>query len=55
METQDATKVDDKKRPEAIEAVPVRHPGRWVGAAVIALFAAMFIHGVRPTPTGTGR
>ncbi len=28
----------------AIKAVPVRHPGRWVAAALIALFTAMFVH-----------
>ncbi len=31
-------------RPQPIEAVPVRHPGRWVAAAVIALLAAMLVH-----------
>src|SRR4051812_21407881 len=31
-------------RPEAIRAVPVRHPGRWVAVAVIAVLAAMFVH-----------
>ncbi|MFI0483170.1 amino acid ABC transporter permease [Actinomadura sp. 9N215] len=31
-------------RPEAIKAVPVRHPGRWVAVAVIAVLAAMFAH-----------
>ncbi|CNE96472.1 polar amino acid ABC transporter inner membrane subunit [Mycobacterium tuberculosis] len=31
-------------RPETIKAVPVRHPGRWVAAAVIAVLAAMFVH-----------
>jgi polar amino acid transport system permease protein len=30
--------------PEQIRAVPVRHPGRWIAAAVIALLAAMFVH-----------
>jgi polar amino acid transport system permease protein len=30
--------------PEQIEAVPVRHPGRWVAAAVIAVVVAMFLH-----------
>jgi polar amino acid transport system permease protein len=30
--------------PEQIRAVPVRHPGRWIAAAVIAVLAAMFIH-----------
>ncbi|WP_030164884.1 amino acid ABC transporter permease [Spirillospora albida] len=31
-------------RPEAIKAVPVRHPGRWLGAAVILVLIAMFVH-----------
>jgi polar amino acid transport system permease protein len=31
-------------RPEPIRAVPVRRPGRWVSAAVIAVLAAMFVH-----------
>ncbi|MFD7640236.1 amino acid ABC transporter permease [Kitasatospora sp. NPDC059795] len=31
-------------RPEAIKAVPVRHPGRWAGVAVIAVLAAMLLH-----------
>ncbi|GAG28439.1 unnamed protein product, partial [marine sediment metagenome] len=30
--------------PEQIRAVPVRHPGRWVAAAVIAVLVAMFVH-----------
>jgi polar amino acid transport system permease protein len=34
----------ERARPEAIKAVPVRHPGRWVAIAVIAVLAAMFIH-----------
>ncbi|MER7706274.1 amino acid ABC transporter permease [Kitasatospora sp. NPDC097605] len=32
------------RRPEPIKAVPVRHPGRWAGAAVIAVLAAMLLH-----------
>jgi polar amino acid transport system permease protein len=31
-------------RPEAIRAVPVRHPGRWVTVAVIAILLAMLLH-----------
>src|SRR5215469_16701961 len=31
-------------RPEPIKAVPVRHPGRWVTIAVLAVLAAMFVH-----------
>ena len=31
-------------RPQTIEAVPLRHPGRWVAAAVIAVLVAMLVH-----------
>jgi polar amino acid transport system permease protein len=31
-------------RPGAIDAVPVRHPGRWVTIAVIVVLAAMLLH-----------
>ncbi|MBM2615342.1 amino acid ABC transporter permease [Actinoplanes sp. LDG1-06] len=34
----------ERARPEAIKAVPVRHPGRWIALAVIAVLAAMFLH-----------
>jgi polar amino acid transport system permease protein len=30
--------------PEQIRAVPVRHPGRWIAAAVVAVLVAMFVH-----------
>jgi polar amino acid transport system permease protein len=30
--------------PEQIRAVPVRHPGRWIATAVIAVLVAMFVH-----------
>ena len=36
--------------PEQIRAVPVRHPGRWVAAAVIAVLAAMFVHMLATNP-----
>lgn len=36
--------------PEPIRAIPVRHPGRWVGMAVIALVAAMVVHSVLTNP-----
>ena len=42
------TEVAREKPP--IEAVPVRHPWRWVGAFVVALFAAMFIHSLVTNP-----
>ncbi|GAA4687594.1 amino acid ABC transporter permease [Pseudonocardia yuanmonensis] len=31
-------------RPEPMNAVPVRHPGRWVAVAVMAVLAAMLVH-----------
>jgi len=36
--------------PEQIQAVPVRHPGRWIAAAVIALLIAMFVHMLLTNP-----
>jgi polar amino acid transport system permease protein len=30
--------------PEMIKAIPIRHPGRWIASAIIAVLAAMFIH-----------
>jgi polar amino acid transport system permease protein len=32
--------------PEPIKAVPVRHPGRWVAIAVLAVLGAMLVHTV---------
>jgi polar amino acid transport system permease protein len=34
----------DEARPEVVKAVPVRHPGRWVAVAALAVLAAMFVH-----------
>jgi polar amino acid transport system permease protein len=36
--------------PEQIQAVPVRHPGRWIAAAVIAVLVAMFVHMLLTNP-----
>jgi polar amino acid transport system permease protein len=33
-----------RTRPEPIKAVPVRHPGRWIGTIVVVILAAMFAH-----------
>jgi polar amino acid transport system permease protein len=30
--------------PEAIKAVPVRHPGRWITIGILAILTAMFLH-----------
>jgi polar amino acid transport system permease protein len=38
-------------RPEDIKAVPVRHPGRWIAAAIVAVIAASII---RSIVTNTG-
>jgi polar amino acid transport system permease protein len=37
-------------RPEDIKAVPVRHPGRWITAAIVALLAAIIINSVATNP-----
>jgi polar amino acid transport system permease protein len=39
-----------KGRPEDIRAVPVKHPGRWVAVAVIAVLAAMFVKSMVTNP-----
>ncbi|MEU3572278.1 amino acid ABC transporter permease [Kitasatospora sp. NPDC036755] len=40
----------EKGRPEIIKAVPVRHPGRWAGAVVIAVLAAMLVSALFTNP-----
>jgi polar amino acid transport system permease protein len=42
--TETATRTPERVPPEAIRAVPVRHPGRWVAIVVIAILVAMFVH-----------
>jgi len=37
-------------RPDSIKAVPVRHPGRWIAVAVIAVLFAMAVHTVLTNP-----
>ncbi|QSB13697.1 amino acid ABC transporter permease [Natronosporangium hydrolyticum] len=34
----------ERAAPEAIRAIPVRHPGRWLAAGGVAVLAAMFAH-----------
>ncbi|HUB76409.1 MAG TPA: amino acid ABC transporter permease, partial [Solirubrobacteraceae bacterium] len=36
--------------PEAIKAVPVRHPGRWVAAVVVLLGAVVLAHSMATNP-----
>jgi polar amino acid transport system permease protein len=38
--------IDTAKRSEPIEAVPVRHPGRWIAVAALAVLTAMLVHTV---------
>ncbi|PZG21324.1 ABC transporter permease [Micromonospora craterilacus] len=38
------TETPERARPEPIQAVPVRHPGRWLAVAVIGVLVAMFVH-----------
>src|ERR1700712_2381774 len=46
-ETRDAT----SSRPaEQLVAIPVRHPGRWVAAAVITVLVAMLVHSLFANP-----
>ncbi|WP_314325152.1 amino acid ABC transporter permease [Paenarthrobacter ilicis] len=39
-----------KAAPELIKAVPVRHPGRWVGAAVILVLAVLGVQSLATNP-----
>jgi len=45
-----ASAESDMAGPDPIKAIPVRHPGRWVTMAVIALLGAMFAHSVLTNP-----
>lgn len=37
---------DQQAQPEVIKAVPVRHPGRWVAAALVLLLVVVAVHSV---------
>jgi polar amino acid transport system permease protein len=51
MSTTEAARPQEQPlAPETIVAVPVRHPGRWVAAAILLLLAAMFVHGLVTNP-----
>ena len=41
---------DDEGRPEEIRAVPVRHPGRWVAAAIVLVLAVAVVRSVVTNP-----
>ncbi len=40
----------DRTPPEKIVAVPVRHPGRWIAAAVLLVLAAMLVNSLVTNP-----
>jgi polar amino acid transport system permease protein len=42
--------VDTTRRPQPIKAVPVRHPGRWLAVAVLAVLAAMLVNTILTNP-----
>ena len=44
------TITDERVRPGVIQAVPVRHPGRWVAVAIIAVIVAMAVNSVVTNP-----
>jgi polar amino acid transport system permease protein len=46
----EAEAVAGPEPPEEIQAVPVRHPGRWIGAAIVALIAASLIRSAIDNP-----
>ena len=46
MDTSELTKEKRTERPEEIKAVPVRHPGRWIAAAIVLLFAAAAVRSI---------
>ena len=50
MSTADPTAQPQAREKPPIEAVPVRHPGRWVGVAIVAVFAAMLVHSLLTNP-----
>src|SRR3954465_15904659 len=48
MTTVDQT--EQTERPEELRAVPVRHRGRWVASAIVALVVVVAIHSVATNP-----
>ena len=41
---------DDRGEAQDLRVVPVRHPGRWIAAAVIAVLVAMLVHTLLANP-----
>ncbi|MFF0490874.1 amino acid ABC transporter permease [Nocardia sp. NPDC003482] len=41
---------DESAEPAPIKAVPLRHPGRWIAAAIILVLVALFVYGAATNP-----
>jgi polar amino acid transport system permease protein len=50
MASAETTEQQDPTPPEKIVAVPVRHPGRWITAAVLLVLAAMLVNSLVTNP-----
>ena len=50
MSTPSTTAPSTTEHPEEIQAVPVRHPGRWVAGAVVLLLVAIAVNSVATNP-----
>ncbi|HWF36514.1 MAG TPA: amino acid ABC transporter permease [Solirubrobacteraceae bacterium] len=51
MPSSEATESAERpERPEDIKAVPVRRPGRWIAAAIVAVVAVAIVHSVATNP-----
>ena len=48
--TTETTQPSGERAKPPIEAVPVRHPGRWVGAAIVLVAVAMAAHSLITNP-----
>ncbi len=46
MSAPELTEETSGRRPEEIKAVPVRHPGRWIAAAIVLLFVAAAVRSI---------
>ncbi len=46
MSSPELTEEQRGRRPDEIKAVPVRHPGRWIAAAIVLLFVAAAVRAI---------
>ncbi|WP_132991491.1 amino acid ABC transporter permease [Gordonia zhaorongruii] len=50
MSTDQQTGATGHKAPAPIKAVPLKHPGQWVAAAVLLVLAGLFVYGAATNP-----